>query len=226
MSDSLRDALYYCGFLSALAFFARFFIQWTYSEWHKRSILPKSFCNLSLAGIVLALLHALLQQQLHVYLVQVLNGCISWRNLNLLGNASSRWTLKSVLLLFTAIFFMAFCIFWEIGIHLFQQVEFFRVPNTPWKDVEQVAGGWHFFGTIGLILFSLRFWVQWWLAEKNSLSTLQKPFWWLSLIGGFSTLIYFWHLGDLVNAVGPAFGMIPYIRNLMLLRQTSLEKAT
>lgn len=225
MSDSLRDALYYCGFLSAIAFFARFFIQWTYSEWQKKSVVPKSFWKLSLIGNILALLHALLQQQLHVYLVQVLNGCISWRNLNLLGNPTYKRSLKRVLLVFAILFLSSIGLFLETGLALFHKIEFFRVPNTPWKDVQEVTTSWHFFGTIGLILFSIRFWVQWWLAEKNSKSSLQAPFWWLSLLGGCSTLLYFWHLGDAVNAIGPAFGLIPYIRNLMLLKNEPLQES-
>jgi lipid-A-disaccharide synthase len=67
------------------------------------------------------------------------------------------------------------------------------------------------------VLFSSRFWVQWWHAEKLCQSQLNPLFWWLSLCGGLLSLVYFIHLGDLVNALGPGFGTIPYLRNLMLI---------
>jgi lipid-A-disaccharide synthase len=52
---------------------------------------------------------------------------------------------------------------------------------------------------------------------------LGAQFWWLSLVGDLMTLAYFTQIYDPVNIVGPALGLIPYIRNLMLLRQSSVK---
>jgi lipid-A-disaccharide synthase len=76
-------------------------------------------------------------------------------------------------------------------------------------------------GFTGLLLFNSRFWVQWWSSEKRDSSYLGASFWWLSLIGDTLCLIYFIRLGDIVNLAGPLFGLIPYIRNLMLIKKNS-----
>jgi lipid-A-disaccharide synthase len=70
---------------------------------------------------------------------------------------------------------------------------------------------------MGLALFSTRFWIQWWCAEQEKKSYLSGSFWWISLIGESLCLIYFLKIHDPVNSIGPAFGLIPYIRNLMLI---------
>jgi lipid-A-disaccharide synthase len=77
----------------------------------------------------------------------------------------------------------------------------------------------HVFGCIGLIIFSLRFWVQWWDAERQHKSVLPESFWWLSLIGSLFVCCYFALLADWVNIVGPLCAVIPYSRNIVLLRR-------
>ena len=75
---------------------------------------------------------------------------------------------------------------------------------------------WHLLGISAMVLFAMRFWVQWWLSERHQKSELPKSFWYMSLLGGSFSLFYFCHARDLVNIIGYGMGLIPYVRNLML----------
>jgi len=50
------------GFLGQALFSMRFFIQWIYSEKHKKSLIPKAFWYFSLAGGVTLFSYALFRQ--------------------------------------------------------------------------------------------------------------------------------------------------------------------
>jgi len=219
IDNSVRDLLYSFGYLSSVAFTARFLLQWLVSEKQGKSVVPRAFWQISILGNLLLCIHAWVQLQFHVCIISACNGVIAWRNLNLMLSKEKQYALS------TAIGTMA--ITW-IGIILaFYAVspegQWFRVPMTFWKEpLQDPHPIWHGLGTVGLALFSSRFWVQWWHAEKHHQSELNPLFWWLSLFGGILCLAYFIHIGDLVNALGPAFGTIPYLRNLVLIYRKPL----
>lgn len=214
IDNTLRDLLYSFGYLSSVAFTARFLLQWLASEKQSKSVVPKAFWQITLAGNALLCIHAWLQLQFHVCAVSACNGVIAWRNLNLMASKSEQYSLKAVFGVMSAVIFFTVLAFYLSA----PEGQWFRVPLTFWKEpLQDPHPLWHLLGTVGLVLFSSRFWVQWWHAEKHLQSELNPLFWWLSLGGGFLSLAYFVHIGDLVNALGPGFGMIPYIRNLMLI---------
>src|SRR5262249_22248850 len=112
------------------------------------------------------------------------------------------------------------------GLVFHDTIEWIRLPNTGLFDkAEPVPYFWHLLGTIGVVLFGARFWVQWWCAEAAQKSFLGPAFWWLSLFGAILSILYFIVIRDIVNLVGPAFGLIPYIRNLMLLKKDKPQTA-
>ncbi|MEI8124223.1 MAG: lipid-A-disaccharide synthase N-terminal domain-containing protein [Parachlamydiaceae bacterium] len=229
MSEHWREFLYPLGFLAAIAFTSRMLIQWLTSERKGRSVVVPAFWRLSLCGNVLLAVHAFIQMQFHVCLVQVCNSVISWRNLNLMQpsekQVSKRYTVgllaAAVLTIVVAFAIQGHFVIGNDG-------AWFRVPSTPWQDNANlnISWGWHLLGFIGLLLFGSRFWIQWWYAEKRQTSYLGRAFWWTSLVGEGMCLLYFLQIHDPVNFIGPAFGIIPYIRNLMLIyRKNTLEKA-
>lgn len=217
MTESWRTLLYSLGFLSSVAFGARFLVQWLDSERKGKSVVTPLFWRLSLAGNLLLMTHSFIQVQFHVFLIQVCNAVISWRNLNLMRPPAQQVTLQTTLqILICSLIALS-------GAFLLQydpDIPLFRIPVNPWNPHPEVEIPplWHVLGACGLLLFNSRFWVQWWYAEKEHQSTLGPSFWWLSLIGDLLCLLYFSRLGDPVNLIGPALGLIPYIRNLMLLR--------
>jgi lipid-A-disaccharide synthase len=205
MSPDL-SALYPLGYLSSLAFGLRFAVQWLYSEAKGQSVVISPFWWLSLAGNTLLLTHALIQMQFHVAFVQAINAVISWRNLNLMRPESEQKSLTFTLALMGGAALLVFALF----LALFS--EWFRIPD-PTVDI---SWGWHLIGFTGLFLFSSRFILQWWDAEKKRQSYLGPTFWWMSIAGGTLSILYFAQTHDPVNLIGPSLGMIPYVRNLML----------
>ncbi len=82
---------------------------------------------------------------------------------------------------------------------------------------------WLIFGLIGQLFFFLRFFVQWIVSEIKKRSTIPVVFWYLSLLGGITLLVYAIHRGDPVFIIGQGGGLIVYIRNVMLLRRETVS---
>ncbi len=72
------------------------------------------------------------------------------------------------------------------------------------------------FGSAGQIIFTLRFIYQYWYSSRRGESELPPFFWILSLIGSLSIVTYGIIRHDPVLIVGQSFGLIAYIRNLMI----------
>lgn len=216
--EEWRAYLYPLGFLSSLAFGGRFIIQWLQSEKAHQSVVPRSFWQISLLGNILLLIHSFIQVQYHICVVQGFNAVISWRNLNLMQTKTPSISFKGVCLLLVGTcvtISLAFAIqdWW-----LMREFDWFRIPIAPWQSssISSVPFIWHILGTCAFLLFSSRFWIQWWFAEMAHTSYFPVCFWWLSLIGALLSMAYFIRINDTVNLIGPLFGLIPYIRNLML----------
>lgn len=219
--DELRTLLYPLGFLSSLAFGGRFIIQWLQSEKARKSIVPRSFWQLSLFGNLLLIVHSFIQVQYHVCMVQSFNAVISWRNLDLMQTRQQPKTFVTVgLLLIGSILLVSLAFAFQDWLFI-NEGQWFRIPKAPWQtsSASPISFFWHVLGTLAYLLFSSRFWIQWWMAERAHSSQLPVSFWWLSLIGAFLSIVYFMRIGDAVNLIGPLLGIIPYIRNLMLSRK-------
>src|ERR1700722_15994835 len=82
--EQFRTLLYPLGLLSALLFTSRFFLQWISSEKKKESRVTRSFWLLSIAGNAILALHALIQSQFPLAVLQGVGAGIAWRNLDLM----------------------------------------------------------------------------------------------------------------------------------------------
>jgi len=78
---------------------------------------------------------------------------------------------------------------------------------------------WLVFGLAGQAAFFMRFFVQWLASEKAKKSTIPISFWYFSIIGGITLLIYAIHQKDPVFILGQATGLFIYLRNLWLIRK-------
>lgn len=76
---------------------------------------------------------------------------------------------------------------------------------------------WVAFGTAGQLVFFSRWIFQWVSSEKKKLSFIPVAFWWASIIGGFITLIYAYHIGSFPFMLAQFIGIIVYLRNLILI---------
>ncbi len=221
MIEEWRIALYPLGLLSSFIYGVRFFVQWIASERKKRSYTPKLFWHLSLLGNLLLCVHSLVQVQYPICMTQTINAVISWRNLNLLNESSKRKSFYFVLFLLILSFLFITFLFLIQGVLNGEMIWNRQAiyPGASSKET-QIPFAFHIIGWLGIFLFCLRFWIQWWYAEKSQSSELNSSFWWLSLTGALMSLFYFSLLQDIVNILGPSFGLIPYVRNIILVYKT------
>ncbi len=225
MSEEWRQFLYPLGLLSGSAFTARFLLQWIGSEKAQKSIVTSLFWKISLFGNMTLLLHAFIQLQFHICCVQVCNAVISWRNIDLMGDPEKRRRLPFVIILLVSSLILTATAF-ALQVYLLQDplTSWLRTPKGFWSPDEQGHTSllWHSIGIIGLLLFNSRFWVQWWSAEKSGKSYLGPTFWWMSLAGAIFCTAYFIKIADWVNLMGPIFGIIPTVRNLMIIHKEAV----
>jgi lipid-A-disaccharide synthase-like uncharacterized protein len=87
---------------------------------------------------------------------------------------------------------------------------------------------WLGFGLLGQAFFSARFLVQWIASERKKESVIPISFWFFSIGGGFTLLIYAIYRLDPVFILGQGAGLFVYLRNLYLIRrkQSRLAQAS
>jgi len=89
----------------------------------------------------------------------------------------------------------------------------------------------HFWLTVGFLgqaFFSARFLVQWIASERKKDSVIPISFWFFSIGGGLTLLIYAIYRLDPVFILGQGAGLFVYLRNLYLIRrrQSHLARAS
>lgn len=78
---------------------------------------------------------------------------------------------------------------------------------------------WLAIGLIGQGIFSARFIIQWLVSEKEKRSIIPVAFWYLSLLGGITLLVYSIYKKDPVFILGQSTGVLIYSRNLFLIHR-------
>ncbi len=76
---------------------------------------------------------------------------------------------------------------------------------------------WLVFGFIAQSIFMGRMLLLWFVSERKKESVIPVAFWWLSLVGGLMLCVYFLRRGDPVGISGQLFGIVIYMRNLVLI---------
>ncbi|MFY0731704.1 lipid-A-disaccharide synthase N-terminal domain-containing protein [Pseudomonas sp. NFX15] len=77
------------GFLGQIAFTGRFVLQWLYSEYQKRSVIPTNFWYLSIVGSTLLLAYAIYRQDPVFIAGQAFGSLVYFRNLQLIAKSTS-----------------------------------------------------------------------------------------------------------------------------------------
>jgi len=218
MQENWRYFLYATlGLLPSVFFGLRFLIQWISSEQKKKSYVDKTFWRLSFCGNLLLSIHYFIQIQYLLLIIQVANGFIAWRNIDLLNKNKRQIPFKLSLFVLGLIILVTSLLFFAQSIILSLPIRMLEMPIALFKKGgSEISILWHVFGSAGCLLFASRFWFQWLGAEKSKESTLSKNFWMISIFGSVTALIYFLHIKDWVSALNYSLGLIPYIRNLIL----------
>jgi len=84
---------------------------------------------------------------------------------------------------------------------------------------------WLAIGLVGQAFFTMRFLVQWIATERQRKSVVPRAFWYFSIGGGVTLLVYAIYIGDPVFILGQGAGLIVYSRNLYFVRREGREPA-
>ncbi|TDO94812.1 lipid-A-disaccharide synthase-like uncharacterized protein [Halanaerobium saccharolyticum] len=78
---------------------------------------------------------------------------------------------------------------------------------------------WIIIGFVGQAMFTLRFVIQWIASERAKKSIVPNAFWYFSIAGSLTLLVYAVHRRDPVFIVGQSTGSFIYLRNLYLIKK-------
>lgn len=84
---------------------------------------------------------------------------------------------------------------------------------------------WLLVGLLGQGLFMMRFVIQWIHSERQRKSVVPLSFWYFSILGGLTLLIYSIYRKDPVFILGQVLGIGIYLRNLALIRSAKTSDA-
>jgi lipid-A-disaccharide synthase-like uncharacterized protein len=85
---------------------------------------------------------------------------------------------------------------------------------------------WTMIGFLGQAVFAMRFIVQWIASERKGQSIVPVIFWYFSLGGGLTLLLYAIHIKDPVFILGQSLGSVIYMRNLVLIYRKDAQAIT
>ena len=194
------------GFLAQGFFSARILVQWLMSEKARRVLSPTVFWVLSIMGSYLLCIYGWLRDDFAIVLGQCISYYIYLWNLDIKGVWKKVPFLLRLILIVTPIVAAGYAIN-----DLPAVIEkLFRNEDIPlWLVV---------YGSMGQILFTLRFIYQWYYSRREGESELPAGFWIISLAGSLLIVSYALMRRDPVLILGQSFGLISYIRNLVILR--------
>ena len=201
--------IYVIGFLAQIFFSARILLQWILSERAKKVISPAIFWQLSILGSYLLFVYGWLRDDFAIIFGQIISYYIYIWNLN--KKHQWKWLpllLRTVLLLtpVAAIVYMLE----DAGAFVDQ---FFRNEKIPlWLLI---------YGSMGQIIFTLRFVYQWIYSKRKDESLLPIGFWIISLFGSLIIVSYAIYRRDPVLILGQSTGLLAYGRNIYHSRKSS-----
>ena len=209
------------GFLAQGLFSARILVQWIMSERKKKVVSPTIFWVLSLLASYLFFIYGWLRNNFAIMFGQVISYYIYMWNLKIKGawsmandgqtegSKSNRWWKAPLLtlLLITPVVGIGYIL---TDLEGFKQQVFHNSSIPMWLVI---------YGSLGQIIFTLRFVYQFFYSKKRNESFLPAGFWIISLIGSACIVSYAVIRKDPVLALGQATGFISYTRNLMILHK-------
>ena len=199
--------IYVIGFLAQVFFSARILLQWILSERAKKVISPAIFWQLSIVGSYLLFVYGWLRDDFAIILGQIISYYIYVWNLDKKHQWKKLPFVIRTLLLLTPV---AAILYMLKDASAFVD-QFFRNEKIPlWLLI---------YGSMGQIIFTLRFVYQWIYSKRKDESLLPIGFWVISLFGSLIIVSYAIYRRDPVLILGQSTGLIAYSRNIYLSRR-------
>ena len=199
--------IYVIGFLAQVFFSARILLQWILSERARKVISPAIFWQLSIVGSYLLFVYGWLRDDFAIILGQIISYYIYIWNLDKKHQWKKLPFIIRTLLLLTPV---AAILYMLKDASAFVD-QFFRNEKIPlWLLI---------YGSMGQIIFTLRFVYQWIYSKRKDESLLPIGFWVISLFGSLIIVSYAIYRRDPVLILGQSTGLIAYSRNIYLSRR-------
>ena len=199
--------IFLLGFVSQILFFTRTLLQWILSERAKKVLSPTIYWILSIIASYLFFVYGWFRNDFSILLGQIISYYIYIWNLNENGVWNKINVVFKALLILTPICAVGFVL--KDG-NLFIDT-FLRNKNIPlWLVI---------FGSLGQVVFTLRFVYQWIYSMRRKESLLPLGFWIISLAGSGIIVIYGLIRRDPILILGQSVGFIAYTRNIVLYRK-------
>lgn len=204
----MHIALVYCiGFLAQAFFSARILVQWIMTEKARHVLSPTIFWVLSLCGSYLLCLYGWLRTDFSIVLGQFISYYVYLWNLR----AKGVWVRVPALLRWLLLLTPVGAIAWAAQDAAGFVDGFLRNDRIPlWMVV---------YGSVGQVIFTLRFVYQLLYSRHAGHSVLPAGFWLMSLTGSLIIVSYGVLRLDPVLILGQSFGLVAYVRNLWIGRK-------
>ena len=200
--------IYVIGFLAQIFFSARILLQWILSERAKKVISPAIFWQLSILGSFLLFIYGWMRDDFAIILGQMISYYIYIWNLDKKHQWKKLPVVIRTLLLLTPVAAILYML--EDASAFVDQ--FFRNEKIPlWLLI---------YGSMGQIIFTLRFVYQWIYSKRKDESLLPIGFWIISLFGSLIIVSYAIYRKDPVLILGQSTGLLAYSRNIYLSKKS------
>lgn len=201
--------IYILGFLAQALFSARILIQWILSEKAKKVVSPTIFWALSMMASYMLFIYGWLRDDFAIMLGQVISYYIYIWNLDEKGVWKKLLLIFRILLVATPLVGITYILSdWEQFV-------------SQCLNNAQIPAMLVIYGSLGQIIFTLRFIYQFVYSKNHGESLLPAGFWIISLIGSLIIVSYGIIRQDPVLILGQSFGFISYTRNLIILHKSS-----
>lgn len=199
--------IYSIGFLAQLLFSARLIIQWIKSEKAGKVVSPLIFWQLSLLAAFILFIYGWLRNDFAIILGQMITYFIYIWNLRIQGN----WVKLPVFFRYIAYIVPVVVVIYMLKDY---QTHIERLFYN--KDIPFLLLIW---GSVGQIIFTMRFIYQWYYSRAKGASILPMGFWLISVTGSVMIMSYAVYRLDPVLFLGQSCGFIVYLRNVWLLKK-------
>ncbi len=201
--------VYTVGFIAQGFFSCRMLIQWILSEKAKKVVSPDLYWVCSLVGSILLFVYGWLRNDFAIILGQLISFYIYIWNLNIKGV----WHQVHL------IFRIAISILPIVAILLMlSDIPLFINNFFHNKAISLSLLIW---GSIGQVIFTLRFIYQWYYSYRRGESILPLNFWIISIIGCSIIVSYGIFRLDPVLILGQSIGFFTYSRNMILYKKNN-----
>ncbi|MBR4590613.1 MAG: lipid-A-disaccharide synthase N-terminal domain-containing protein [Bacteroidaceae bacterium] len=202
------DYISYIGYFAQLCFSLRIIVQWITSEHKHKVVSPTLFWVFSLIGSAVMFIYGMLRSDFSIILGQFISYYVYIGNLNLKNIWKTIPFFLRILLLILPVAAVSITI---SNMDNFINKYFISSEIPLWLII---------LGCIGQVIFTCRFVYQWLYSYHHHESILSPTFWWISVTVSIIIIIYAIIKIDDVLIIGQMFGIISYIRNLMIGKNT------